>query len=162
MSSHHRIYQHAPARNRRLPDDAYATEGKAVLFTLRSYRDRPFETNDPLCDRVMQLLGEMAGQYHAWVGAYCLMPDHLHFVAGPTVNGQSVLTFVERFKGKTTNASWQFGWSGKLWQPRGHDHVLRSAEALDDTYAYILTNPVRAGLVAEPEDWPWSGRFDLE
>ena len=93
----------------------------------------------------------------SWLGAYCLMPDHLHFVAGPDRDGCSVLTFVERFKGKTTNANWSLGWSGVLWQRRFHDHVLRGAEPLDDIQNYTLDNPVRAGLVEEQTDWPWAG-----
>ena len=109
---------------------------------------------------VVALLASMRSEYDCWVGAYCLMPDHLHFVSGSKREGSSVLTFVERFKGKTTNSSWQLGWSGKLWQKRRHDHVLRSAESLDDIYDYILQNPVRAGLVDSPEAWPWSGILD--
>src|SRR5688572_33482436 len=112
---------HATARNRPLPEDAYGAH-KAALFTLRSYRGRPFLLNDALCDSVVELLKQMRGDYDCWVGAYCLMPDHLHFVSGSKREGSSVLIFVERFKGKTTNASWQHGWSGRLWQKRRHDH----------------------------------------
>jgi putative transposase len=131
-----------------------------VLFTLRSYSGAPFADNPALCDCVTGLLAEMRGEYGCWVGAFCLMPDHLHFVAGSEREGGSVLTFLERFKGKSTNRSWNHGWSGRLWQRRAHDHVLRSAERLDEMYAYILNNPVRAGLVDAPEAWRWSGVLD--
>jgi putative transposase len=153
-------WEFAPARNRPLASEIYADEGRAIHFTLRSYRGRPFDGNPPLCAAGVRLLAEMRVDYRCWVGAYCLMPDHLHFVAGPREEGAPVLTFVERFKGRTTNESWRHGAHGKLWQPRCHDHVVRAAERLEDIYEYIFDNPVRAGLVAERDRWPWSGIFD--
>lgn len=86
-----------------------------MFFTVRAYRARPFEGRASLCAEVIRLLGEMRHEYDYWVGPYCLMPDHLHFLAGPNAEGISVLTFLDRFKGKTTNASWRFGLQGRLW-----------------------------------------------
>jgi putative transposase len=157
-----KLVPRASPRNRRLTAELYAEEGTAVLFTIRAYSGAPFSANPALCDAVTDLLASMRHEYRCWVGAYCLMPDHLHFVAGPQVDGASALTFLARFMGKSTNASWSVGRSGKLWQKRGHDHILRLAERLEDVYAYILENPVRAGLVEEPDDWPWSGILDAQ
>ena len=153
-------YLHAAARNRPLPPEVYSTPG-TVLFTIRAYREAPF-ANDNLCAAMIDLLQTMPGQYGCWVGPYCLMPDHLHLVAGPLQSGSSVLAFVERFKGKSTNTSWSYGWEGRLWQPRYHDHVLRSCEALPDIGSYVLENPVRAGLIEDAAEWPWSGIVDQE
>ncbi len=36
------------------------------------------------------------------------------------------------------------------------DHWVRSPEQFDTIRAYIENNPVKAGLAAHPEDWPWS------
>jgi REP element-mobilizing transposase RayT len=63
-------------------------------------------------------------------------------------------------KAETTNESWQLDWDGRLWQRRHHDHVIRDAESLQDIYEYILNNPVRAGLVEHPDEWPWAGILD--
>jgi len=155
-----KLDHYAPPRNQRLPAEVYEQAGTAVLFTLRAYAGKPFHENRGLCDCVVGLLTEMRREYGCWVGAYCLMPDHLHFVAGPSDEGVSVLTFVARFTGKSTNASWRHGWSGKLWQKRGHDHVIRIAERMDEVYDYILANPVRAGLVEDAADWAWAGVLD--
>jgi len=40
------------------------------------------------------------------------------------------------------------------WQQEWFDHVLRSNESLEEKVAYICNNPVRAGLVSEPESIP--------
>jgi len=64
------------------------------------------------------------------------------------------LTFTHQFKGKATNLSCDFGWQGKLWQPRYYDHIVRSDENLLAIAEYTLANPVRKGLAATPEDLP--------
>jgi hypothetical protein len=38
---------------------------------------------------------------------------------------------------------------------RFFEHRLQGDESLDEKAGYILENPVRAGLVAKPEDWPY-------
>jgi REP element-mobilizing transposase RayT len=45
----------------------------------------------------------------------------------------------------------------RLWQRYGFEHTLRSAEAAFGVARYILENPIRAGLVAHIEDYPFSG-----
>ena len=88
------------------------------------------------------------------------MPNHLHYVAGTEKEGADVRLFTNRWKGRSTNASWKHGWTGSLWQKRFHDHVVRIAEELDNIEAYVLDNPRRAGLVTNPKEWEWSGVFD--
>ncbi len=51
------------------------------------------------------------------------------------------------------------GRSGQFWQKTYHDRKIRSDSELENQINYILQNPVRAGHVTEPEDWPWSEAF---
>ena len=46
-----------------------------------------------------------------------------------------------------TRLAWQHGHPGALWQRRFYDHFLRSEESVEATARYILSNPVRQGLV---------------
>ncbi|MDA0346270.1 MAG: transposase [Verrucomicrobia bacterium] len=43
-----------------------------------------------------------------------------------------------------------------IWQPEYFDRYIRNSEHLKKTEDYIHQNPVKAGLVAKPRDWPWS------
>jgi hypothetical protein len=43
----------------------------------------------------------------------------------------------------------------RKWQEGCFDRLLRSDESLSDKWEYLRQNPVRAGLVANPEDWPF-------
>ena len=49
---------------------------------------------------------------------------------------------------------------GRLWQPRFFDRALRTVKEYHEKVQYIHFNPVRAGLVSRPEDWPWSSVHD--
>ena len=67
---------------------------------------------------------------------------------------------MDRFKSASTRVAWRHGNSGRLWQPRFHDHVVRVEEALFAICEYVVLNPVRAGLVEEAADYPWGGLLD--
>jgi hypothetical protein len=41
------------------------------------------------------------------------------------------------------------------WQEGCFDRLLRSDESLSEKWEYLRQNPVRAGLVNDPEDWPY-------
>ena len=151
---------HIPARNQRLSDDSYQGSPNPIFITIRAEQGSPFLDNRELCLVTIRLLREMRVQYGCWVSAYCLMPDHLHYVAGAETDGSDVRLFTNRFKGRSTNTSWKYGWTGSLWQKRFHDHVVRVGEELDNVEAYVLDNPRRAGLISDPGEWEWSGVFD--
>ncbi|MGH9490924.1 MAG: transposase, partial [Terriglobales bacterium] len=48
------------------------------------------------------------------------------------------------------------GRSGPFWQHESYDHVVRDAAEGVRIRRYIEANPLRAGLAAQPEDFPWS------
>ena len=90
--------------------------------------------------------------------AFCLMPTHWHLVLWPTADGQ--LTAFTRWLTHTHTMRWhahdRTAGTGHLYQGR------RKAFPVQDD-AHFLTvcrdverNPVRAGLVARAEHWPWS------
>jgi putative transposase len=48
-----------------------------------------------------------------------------------------------------------------VWQEEFFDHVLRSDESYSEKWDYVRQNPVRVGLVADADDWPWQGEIEL-
>ena len=46
-----------------------------------------------------------------------------------------------------------------IWQAEFFDHLLRSQESYADKWRYVVENPVRAGLVARSQDWPFAGEI---
>ena len=88
--------------------------------------------------------------------AWVLMPDHAHWLIelGDDATLADVANRLKSASARAVNAA--SGCAGqRVWAPGYHDHALRSDETLRNVAAYIVTNPVRAGLVATPFDWPW-------
>ncbi len=52
--------------------------------------------------------------------------------------------------------------SPPFWQGRFFDHLLRSDESRSKKWDYVCNNPVRAGLAAKTEDWPYRGSIHFE
>jgi putative transposase len=149
-----------PSTNQRLDPELYTYSHCICFMTIRAYREHsPFVRQD-LNRLVLDTLREEQEHQNCMVFTYCLMPDHLHYLTSPRFDGNSVLKFTDRFKGKVTNGSWALGWRGKLWQPRYFDHIVRAEEGLLAIDEYILNNPVRKSLVERVEDWPWSGHMN--
>ncbi|MEW6194689.1 MAG: hypothetical protein AB1521_06015 [Bacteroidota bacterium] len=46
--------------------------------------------------------------------------------------------------------------SGSFWQHESYDHVVRNEAELNSIVTYVLNNPVKAGLVDNPDNWSWS------
>jgi len=55
-----------------------------------------------------------------------------------------------------SKANLLLGRSGAFWQGESYDHYSRSDEEWLRTIRYVLNNPVKAGLVKEWQEWPWS------
>jgi len=93
--------------------------------------------------------------------AAVVMPDHVHLVFTPTINAfasqvYSIAEIMDAIKGASAHKINQaLGRRGKVWQTESFDRVLRSSENLDAKIAYILENPLRAGLVADWKHYPW-------
>jgi REP element-mobilizing transposase RayT len=107
-------------------------------------------------------LTESARLYEFDVYAYCFMPDPLHLLAGGRSDNSYLIDFVKDFKQRT--GYWfrnvRRGLKASptvLWQRSYHDHILRSTEATRETAEYVLFNPVAAGLVSSPDEYPYSG-----
>jgi hypothetical protein len=52
-----------------------------------------------------------------------------------------------------------FRLSPPFWQADTFDHILRSAKSYSEKWDYVRANPVRSGLTAHPEGWPWQGEI---
>jgi REP element-mobilizing transposase RayT len=96
--------------------------------------------------------------YRWLVGRYVVMPDHVHFFCAPAPDAVALSVFVGKWKEWTAKyAKRRLEAPPPLWQAEFFDHVLRSSESYEEKWDYVRMNPVRAGLVSRPEDWPYQG-----
>ena len=91
----------------------------------------------------------------AWlVCDFLLMPDHLHLFCAPSDLDVAIERWVAFWKDRLAKAHPRPG----RFQRGGFHHRLRNEESYSQKWQYVRENPVRAGLVARPEDWPFQGR----
>ena len=88
--------------------------------------------------------------------AYCFMPDHVHLLVEALSETSDGRRFIIRSKQRSAHA-YAAQFKARLWQPNGFEHVLRDDEKTRVVARYILENPVRAGLVPSPLDYPFLG-----
>ncbi len=93
---------------------------------------------------------------------YCLMPDHLHVIVSPGESTLPLSKFLNVFKGRTTAVFKDKENLRKIWQRSAFDHVIRTEENLKKVIEYIMSNPVRKGIVGKADDYPYSEWFDVE
>ena len=149
-----------PKRKRiRLKDFDYTTP-RAYLTTICSQDKALLFTNEILNQRIIDCLMEEKNRTGFKIFVYCLMPNHLHILLSPSSSKLSVSGFIGAFKSKSTRIAWDFGISGKLWQARFHDRIVRKREDLKTIGQYILDNPVRRGLTARWQDYKFTGLLD--
>src|SRR5262245_34942320 len=103
----------------------------------------------------LRWLERAASAYRVSVHAYVLMPNHVHLLATPGVEGgiSKMMQYLGRQYVQHVNRA--RGRSGTLWERRYHASLVET-EALLPLYRYIESNPVRAGMVASPEQYRWS------
>ena len=139
----------------RLPREHY--QGDAVVFWTLTIFDQVTGWLTPAFHtRFRELLFHAAAREGLVCPIYCLMPDHLHLVwmglrlDSDQLNGMAFLrTYLKP------------GLAPARFQPQAQDEVLREEQRRRNAFAkvcfYIAANPVRAGLVAQPEEWPFVG-----
>jgi len=89
------------------------------------------------------------------IWAYCLMPNHVHLIAVPQSEDGLARAIGEAHCRYTRRINFREKWRGYLWQGRFASFVMDEPYLLA-AVRYVELNPVRAGLVADPADWPWS------
>jgi REP element-mobilizing transposase RayT len=92
-----------------------------------------------------------------------VMPDHVHAVF-QLGNKQTLSKLIQSFRRFTANQiNGHLMRTGPLWQANYYDHGIRRDESLNKIIRYCYENPVRKGLVRQPEDYPyWRCKFDMQ
>jgi len=90
------------------------------------------------------------------LSAWCVMPNHIHAVVTPFVE-HTLSEVLQSWKSYSAHAiNRRLNRTGRLWQKESFDHIVRNEESFEKFVAYIEHNPVVAGLVVNPADWPFS------
>lgn len=86
----------------------------------------------------------------------CLMPNHIHLVMEPTIEGSLPKIMMRLTLAYSSYFNKKYKGAGHVWQGRYKSSLIDKEEYFMWCGLYVELNPVRAGLVAKPEDWQWS------
>ncbi len=136
------------------------------FLTCSCYHRHPWLASPRRRDLFLDILEEARIRFRFVVVGYVVMPDHIHLLIGEPETGtpSTVMQVVkQRFarrvlKRRTTRQGelWTIN-EEHVWQRRFYDFNVWSERKRAKKLAYIHDNPVREGLVLEPDQWEWSG-----
>jgi REP-associated tyrosine transposase len=110
---------------------------------------------------LLRRIKEFLPDYSVTIIAYCLMPNHYHFLVRADEDG-GISPFLQRLFNSYTQAfNQQEKRSGALFEGRAKSVLIDKNSYLFHIARYIHLNPVRAGLTKRPEDWVYSNYLEF-
>ena len=125
--------------------------GTFHFLTFSCYRRRPYLRSAITRDLFEASLERIRRRYLFLVAGYVVMPEHVHLLVNEPTRGtldrvmQALKLSVSRRQVRTP-----------FWQARYYDFNVWNPEKTTEKLDYMHRNPVKRGLVAKPEEWPWS------
>ena len=143
------------------------------FITCSCYRRRALLGTARRRDAFLRVLNEVRERYQFWVVGYVVMPEHIHLlISEPKVGTpstvmqvlkQRVAQSLRRKPRPRKNANQMRLWSKapadplrSFWQRRFYDFNVWSAKKRIEKLNYMHRNPVKRGLMTEPQMWEWS------
>ena len=148
-------------RKIRLEPEIYRIAGLPCFITVATKDKQQVFSNQRLACDLAALLQTVCLENDIPLYAYCVMPDHVHFLVSASET-KGIIDFVAEIKSRSTKIAWQHGYRGTIWQRSFYDHFLRQDEDCRAVAEYIIHNPVRSGMVAEWKDYSFSGSLVYE
>ncbi|MGD7023568.1 REP-associated tyrosine transposase [Rossellomorea vietnamensis] len=103
----------------------------------------------------LHLLEKAQKRFPFKLHSYCLMPNHIHLLIETETHSPSVIIhYIHSLYARYFNNKYRY--IGHLFQNRFDDKIIKDWKHMMDTSRYIHLNPVKAGMVKNPEKYPWS------
>ena len=162
----------------------YYEPGRIYLITAVTYRRQPVFSVSAYAQIAHEDITFYTTKYQAQTLAHVIMPDHIHWVLRPSTDD------FERFRREQQKAKSPYSHAPhryylskilqdyqrhvaftvnrlrdtrgfKVWQDGFRDDMLRTPRYVRAAIRYVIYNPVAAGLVDRPDEYPyWSGKLD--
>ena len=141
-----------------MPRHARIAPGGFVYHALnRGVARLPLFEKDGDYEAFERVLAEALTEYPTRVLAYCVLPNHWHFVLWPAADGE--LTDFLRWLTHTHTQRWHAHYhtagTGHLYQGRFRAFPVQKDDHLYAVLRYVERNALRAGLVRRAETWRW-------
>lgn len=124
--------------------------------TTRGNDGAPIYSDDGDKNLFLALLSRIAEASKWEVGLWCLMTTHFHVVV--QTRDRNLSTGMHRLNGRFAQLyNERYMRTGHLFERRFSATPIEDEGHMENTVAYVLNNPVKAGLCPNAAEWPWSG-----
>jgi REP element-mobilizing transposase RayT len=114
-----------------------------------------FLKQDGIAQRMIDSLFKGAELGHYQLGPFAIMANHVHVLLLPLIPPSRLLQSLKGFTAREANKL--LGRTGEsFWRRESYDHWVRDESEWIRIARYIERNPVKAGLVEQMEEYPWS------
>jgi putative transposase len=151
----------------------YYGGGDLHFITCSCYHRKPWLNSARRRDLFLTILEQARQRYRFVVLGYVVMPEHFHLLVTEPQEGdpsklmqvvkqrfaQRVLRRSRRKRNGSQASLWDPG-PTHVWQARCYDFNVWTERKRVEKLRYMHRNPVKRGLVTEPEQWPWSSFRD--
>lgn len=124
-------------------------------ITQRGNRKQQTFFSDQDYKAYLDFMAQWCKHFKVEIWSYCLMPNHTHLIAVPSDEKGLSSAIGEAHRRYARMINLREDWRGYFWQGRFASFVMDEHHLLAAA-RYIELNPVRAGLVSRPEEYPWS------
>jgi len=149
----------------------YYGAGHLHFITTSCFRRMPLLARPQCRDLFLEVLERVRRRYRFVVVGYVVMPEHVHLLLSESERGnpskvmQAIKQGFARRLLRNLRAAHDLRqgslWNtalddGHIWQARFYDFVVFSEKKRVEKLCYMHRNPVKRGLVLEPQQWNWS------
>jgi putative transposase len=131
-------------------------ETRTFFTSSATWGKRLILQSHPLCDLLLDVIRENRAKHRFQVHEFVFMRDHVHFILtpAPLVSLEKAMQFIKG--GFSFRAKNEMNLNLEIWQKGYNEHRIKDAEEYAQHVEYVWMNPVRAGLVERPEEYPYS------
>jgi putative transposase len=132
----------------------YHVDNAVYFITNVTYDRQPILINDIALLR--ESAAEISKRHRFEILAHVILPDHFHLILDPKAGNVSNILQRIKMSFAARHRKQQGLRSGRVWQNRFWDHIIRDNNDMNRHVDYIHYNPVKHGIVKSPFDWAHS------
>jgi putative transposase len=129
--------------------------GQGTYFiTSATYLMKSLFQSERMANLFLEVLENYRRQHKFLLHEFVLMPDHFHMLLTPTEKLEKAVQLIKG--GFSFRARKELEFGGEIWEHSFHDRRVRDELEYERFREYIHQNPVKRGLVAMAEEYPYS------
>jgi putative transposase len=132
-------------------------DGARYHVTARANRREMILHSNEVKMLFMSVLERARARYVFSIDNFCVMENHFHLIIKPG-KGESLSRIMQWIMSVFAMAlNKRNGWKGHVWGERFFSKIISSFRSFIEVFDYIDSNPVKAGIAREPQEWQYGG-----